>query len=216
MKNNIKNKILIILLIFLLLMTIYSNVFAKTDFDDNMFYPDGITPNYSSSDGGRYATNKVLLLDESSGTYYILIYYSSEAEATHENQKLYLRASDNFILGTGCDHYQLLKFVDGSWTYVDWSPYYDLENNKTTNLSKIVSSCSIVSTSSDIYTNSSYTDVFFPLPPVTLEEIMKQEMEQKATMKEILGILPMILSVLVSLLALRKALAMLLNLLRQS
>ena len=78
-------------------------------------------------------------------------------------------------------------------------------------------------TTVDIYSDVNKSNItlegsesFFPQPPATLEEIMKQEAEQKATMQEILGILPMILSVLVSLLALRKALRMLLTLLHQS
>lgn len=49
-----------------------------------------------------------------------------------------------------------------------------------------------------------------------LQEIMEQERVEMSTMQEILGILPLILSVLVSLIALRKGLAMLFSLLNQS
>lgn len=222
MKNKFfYNNFLPILSVFLLVVFILtSSVFANTDFDDDMYYPDGVTPNYHSSDAGRFATNKVLLLDESSQTYFILIYYSSETEATHDNQKLYLRASDNFILGTGCDHYQLLKFVDTSWTYVDWSPHYDITGDSTTNLTRIVSGCSIISTSSDIYTDSSCSEIFFQNPPQGITETLVEETERVQIAEQlkimIVGFLKYLIVLVISLIAFWKGWKFLLTHLRKA
>lgn len=87
---------------------------------------------------------------------------------------------------------------------------------------------SLIFTSSfDIYTDNTYSEIFFlKAPPeeipevetpkaTTLQEIMEQ-VEKEAILKEIVVLLPVILSVLVSLIALRKALKMLLGSLRTS
>lgn len=84
-------------------------------------------------------------------------------------------------------------------------------------------------TSVDIYNGTDKSSValtgstnFFPVAPeeipeaTTLLEVLEQEQEKKAIMKEVVGLLPVILSVLVSLIALRKALRILFNFLRTS
>lgn len=67
------------------------------------------------------------------------------------------------------------------------------------------------------YTVSEFEeDVVDPFQMTPLSKVMFQEMEQKATVKEILGILPLIIVVVVSLVGLRKGLRMLLNFLKMS
>lgn len=81
----------------------------------------------------------------------------------------------------------------------------------------------------DIYKEKTKTGIalagsanFFPVAPeevpeaTTLLEVLEQEQKEKAIMREIVGLLPVILSVLVSLIALRKALKTLFNFLRIS
>lgn len=187
----------LILVFFVSIFCYINTVFGATDFDNNMYYPEGVPVNYTSTDAGRYATNKVLLYDENSSKYYILIYFSNENEATHQNQKLYLRESDNFILGSGCDHYQIQLFENGKWKYIDWTPYYDINNNKTTNLTKIVSKCKIISTSSNIYTDSSCNNIFFqPTPLVEITTITQVEELPKIITKVMKVIIPIGLVIL--------------------
>ncbi len=187
----------LVLVFFVSIFCYINTVFGATDFDNNMYYPEGVPVNYTSTDAGRYATNKVLLYDENSSKYYILIYFSNEKEATHENQKLYLRESDNFILGLGCDHYQLKLLTNGVWEYLDWTPHYDISNNKTTNVTRIVSKCKIISTSSNIYTDNSYNKIFFqPTPLVQITTITQVEELPKIITKVMKVIIPIGLVIL--------------------
>jgi len=75
-------------------------------------------------------------------------------------------------------------------------------------------------TTTDIYTNSSCTTVFFQPPVPVMTILLPIVEEQKGTMattlQEIINLLPMILVVVVSLVGFRKALVMLFSLLRQS
>lgn len=67
------------------------------------------------------------------------------------------------------------------------------------------------------YTVSEFKeDIVDPFQMTPLTKVMYQEKEQMATVKEILGILPLIIVVVVSLVGLRKGLRMLLNFLKTS
>lgn len=93
----------------------------------------------------------------------------------------------------------------------------------STQYEEVYSVSNFVNYSADIYTNVNKTDYFFQLAPVeevkkvetALLEVVKSE-EMKKTLGEVIVMFPLILSVLVSLIALRKGLIKLLNFLKKS
>lgn len=137
---------------------------------------------------------------------YVIAYWSYGSDI--HNVKPYLKDGVVFIDGTY--NTSIYKLVDNSLEWQGWSGGL-LESNGFEDLGK---NSTLFSTTSDIYTDSSCSDVFFYRPPATLEEIMRVEADKKATIQEILGVLPLILVVVVSFLGLRKALSWLLTLLR--
>ena len=77
----------------------------------------------------------------------------------------------------------------------------------------------IVYSSVDIYSDVNKSSVFIKALPIPARGVVQAKVEQvemRAVLQEILGILPMILSVLVSLIALRKGWFLLLNILRKA
>lgn len=215
MKNNIKNKILVILLILILFLSISSNVFALSQteveiFEFDQLYYDSLYELDEYSSGNYWYTirpdgDHCSVLFISKEDYPDLKTYISNSQDQYGNFRIYFNTDNSSVTGIYYTYYS------SSGTFVNRNisnhGYFDIgvKNNGI-----------YIGTNIDIYTDNSYTTLFFQQPPVTLEEIMRQEGKQLVTMREILAVLPMILSVLVSLIALRKALSMLLRLLRQS
>lgn len=94
---------------------------------------------------------------------------------------------------------------------------YDLKSNNTSANGDVAD---YIYYNGDIYTDENKSDYFFqkpPLLPVVTQAVVKVgALEMKQVTKEILAILPVILSVLVSLLAFSKGLSLLLSFLRKS
>ena len=74
----------------------------------------------------------------------------------------------------------------------------------------------VVYSTSDIYVDDTNTVFFYRTPVGIIAPLVDRKMMQETTLQEVVIILPMILVVVVSLVGLRKALAMLFSLLRQS
>ena len=101
-----------------------------------------------------------------------------------------------------------LNFVDSKTFSADFMQYVTLVDVP----SYFKSDVTICVSSSD----STVVEPFFQSAPSVLYQVMEQEKTEKKTIKEILGVLPLILVVVVSFLGLRKALQMLLSFLRRS
>lgn len=128
------------------------------------------------------------------GRYYLVFMKSSG----------YLYINNNTISSTcEMDEYE---YRDGAWRFI---------KTYSANTNNGAGPQDFVYASVNVYSDVNKSDVFFQYPPQTLSQIMEVEAENKATVQEILGVLPPILVVVVSFLGLRKALKMLLTLLRR-
>lgn len=97
MKNILKNKIFIILTLFIVILNFCTNnvkALYSDDFTD-MIYPEGITPNMGNTDVQanmtRYVCNKVLVKYNGNGSYYLINYISTDYS---NSRRLYLTSSN--------------------------------------------------------------------------------------------------------------------------
>lgn len=163
-----KNKFFLIPFIFLFFVIFFTNdSFCKTTFDDNMIYPSGVEKNYTTSDSGLSCVNKVLY--NVNDTYYMLMFFSNGV--THDTQKLYCMKNfdkDNTIFCTYSGKLLIVlhkyNSANKSWSYVNyWDTglgdfYY---SDSVHSIFKILTNGKVVSSSSDIYTSSSFKDIYF-------------------------------------------------------
>lgn len=217
MKNFIlkyKIKLLLILFFVFMLFGISTNVFA-TDVPQAL-----LDKAYEMNNNND---NYVILQDKNTKEYYFLIVSDGAVNRDLEltrNWK-YIKAGDMSYTTSACvttggtDRLKLYKYVQSSGVCLYQSTVKDYTCDLTTSSRDL----EIVYTTKDVYYYGT-TDVFFPIAPpeeeapATLLEVLEQE--KGATLQEIVALLPVILSVLVSLIALRKALRMLSNFLRKS
>lgn len=213
MKNFIfKNKVKILLTIFitLLLILLNTNVFAtdSTDTSDIIEYTDRfgtarsiIKPSIDTSYGyiikGHYL---FVLLDENA---YCYMYPGDSASLYFSgNVQEFTLSNNNIVIDSSAKHNS-----GGRFGLLSEVLYTSVDIYKGTNKNSVALAGSAN---------------FFPVAPeeipeaTTLLEVLEQEQKEKAIMKEVVGLLPVILSVLVSLIALRKALRTLFNFLRTS
>ncbi len=207
-----KNKSFSIVCIFLLItLFLTSSVFANSSIkcqSCDATLSTNLDYDFSSikENGGKHLS---LLIGASyKDEKYVVAYWSYDSNI--HNVKPYL--NDGIVFVDGTYNTMIYKVVDGSLVHQGWSGGL-FEKNGFDDFGK---NLKVFSTSADIYSDKTCTDVFFYKPPATLEEIMRVEADKKATIQEILGVLPLILVVVVSFLGLRKALNWLLTLLRRS
>ena len=217
--NSLKNKLIIILSIFVLLITTFTNVFSYSTTVDDTVLPDysDIISNYK-----YWVLLRHQLWDY---TYYYLY-------CTNDNNFIVWISSSgnaNLVVSNSSNTSYLNSFCFDGYKYSSstWQQDINSEGNgkfKIISFDKNITSLNqidnIIYSNADIYDNTG--SVFFqqtPLevtPTMTLVEILEQEKEQVATLKEVLQILPLIIVVVVCLVGLRKALKILLELLRNS
>lgn len=220
-----KNKfITTIFSLILIVFTFTSSVFANATYEDEeyFYYPEGVVPSNMTSDAGKYNCDKVLL--KINDIYYMMFFCSSTY--SHGTNKLYI-TSNGRIAGSKIADGELItvrkyNFDTQKWSYYSYGGgnYYEYSSNGVTSL---LANYEIISSSTDVYTDNTYSTIFFQKPPqvveeeqtLTLRQIMEKEQQEKKTIQEIVGLLPLILVVVVSFLGLRKALKMLLTLLRR-
>lgn len=210
-----KNKIFSILFIFLLIVLLFtSNAFASSDVKcpscDTVLHSDlDYDLSCITKDDNKHL-GLIIGLDYKNEKY-VVAYWSYDSN--YHNSKPFLdERSENVVCVDVAWNINIYKVVDGVLVYQgsDGGVY---EKNGFRDLGK---NSTVFSSTADIYTDSTKSKVFFHIPPATLEEIMRVEAGKKATIQEILGVLPLILVVVVSFLGLRKALNWLLTLLRRS
>lgn len=214
MKNFIlkhKIKLLLILFFVFIFLSISTNVFA-TDVPQEVL--DKAYQENNNND------NYVILQDKNTSKYYIAVF--NDDSEKNSDEPWYYSAPNSLSVTTsaclishGTKNIKLLKYD---------SKYYYLYSDTTVkgyliDFTTDSRDLEIVYSKHDICYYGT-TDVFFPIAPpeeeapATLLEVLEQE--KGATLQEIVALLPVILSVLVSLIALRKALRMLSNFLRKS
>lgn len=163
-KNFLYNKILPIILFFLLLIfTFTSSVFANATYENEeyFYYPEGVVPSNMTSDAGKYNCDKVLL--KINDIYYMMFFCSSTY--SHGTNKLYI-TSNGRIAGSKIADGELItvrkyNFDTQKWSYYSYGGgnYYEYSSNGVTRL--LANNYDIISSSTNIYTNNSFTEVFF-------------------------------------------------------
>lgn len=243
MKNFIfKNKVKILLTLFfaLLLLTLNNNVFATFTFThDDVSYTINTLPDDTNFNKDYFSILK-------KGNDFLLLSYIGYNPDTmtiiNTNQSSGYTGIANTYDGTpSAGRVKLWNYSTSSNTYTmdSWQPstsfyrYYSGAEMEDKYLYSTVP-IYLATGSGDTGTYLISDEVFFQVAPpeeekpevpeipeeetpkaTTLPEIMEQ-MEKEAVLKEIVALLPVILSVLVSLIALRKAFQMLFNFLRKS
>lgn len=204
MKNFIlknKIKILCILLFSFLLVFLNNNVFASsditfTDKNGNVRTIPSINSDlvYNGYILKEYNNAITLFLFEEQPTIYV---YNDGYNNMIASKKalVYFLEDNTFVRHSEADYDANNTFMIYDEVLYTTLDLYDYDNQSVIKFSK---------------TGDNF---FFQM--VVLQEVM-EGMEKEAVMKEIVGILPVIMSVVVSLIALRKALQMLLNFLRKS
>ena len=192
-----KKKIILIFafaLIFLLLCV--KNVYAHSSNLDNVQFTVDDYCIVEMSDGNTY------LLTPKDAKYGCIAYMTSDFKRTYNT----IFACANNYSNSGLGELKRYKLENSVFVFVD---YYSYESEILTINSVIYSTCDIK------YINNS-SEIFFQNPP---RLVVRQEVEgvkMKAVTQEIVAILPVILSVLVFSLALRKGLSLLLSFLKAS
>lgn len=180
--------------IFLLLCV--KNVYAHSYNLDNVVFEVDDYCIVEMSDGNTY------LLTPKSAEYGCIAYMTSDHKRTYNT---IFACSSNYS-NSAIGQLKRYKLENSKFVFVD---YYWYENEILTINSVIYSTCDIK------YINNS-GEIFFQNPPRLVVRQEVEGLELKAVTQEIVAILPVILSVLVFSLALRKGLSLLLNFLRTS
>lgn len=194
MKNKfVNNKILLILLVFLLCVFILTtNIFASSNI--NCISCDTIvTTNLDydfsnvSETGGKHLG--LVVGAEYNSEQYIFAYWSYDSN--YHNVKPYI--NNGVVFMTGTYNIMIYKVVDNSLVHQGWTGGL-FEKNGFEDLGK---NSTIYSTTSDIYTDSSYNKIFFQNPPqVEITEITQVEELPKIMNKALQVIIPVGLVVL--------------------
>lgn len=222
-----KNKILLTLFFAIALVFLNNNVFATDNDVNNKFASlEEITAVYPSIFDGikntpEYISGNYYMLFGASDTSYARVYFIEKVDGL----KLYDR-------GDGMYTYRIFSNINVPTIYyrvnsngvcggrteltsLDFTVYYSISANR-------INGKPVFFSEYDVYTNNSYSTLFFQAPPPIVEEettpfqeAMRQ-VEMKLTLAEVVAILPVILSVLVSLIALRKGFLVLSTFLRKS
>lgn len=211
-----KNKILSILLVFILLIsTIFSSVygFSYNDTDINL-------SEIEKNPGSMLLYNKV------NGNYYYFVMWSNNYTGSLTDCVYWCKENDDGTVSIGgsindnvFNSYCLFTYDINTGATINNvsadSTYITFNRN---NYCKFTKNFIVIYKTNNVYTDDTYSTLsssdFFQVAPHPLVEVMKVELREKKTVAEIVGILPLTLVVVVSFLGLRKALSWLLTLLR--
>lgn len=211
MFNLFKNKLFIILLLFIMILNILGNSVKAVFTDDfpDMIYPDGISPSTNNTDvqanQTRYVCNKVLVKYKGNNSYYIINYIS----ANYSNSRRLYITTNNIVEMEGILYKQYLRWNGSSWSYAGWSGY---SGGNASNVSgeisyiTLVNNSDIISSSKDIYTDNTFTEIFFLSTPLeTITSTLVEETEKAQIMEQmkkmIVGFLKYLAVLVISLLA---------------
>lgn len=227
MKNFItkyKVKILLTLFFAFILLILNNNVFAFTFTCDDIEYNIDLPSNFDIEAHPDFVIKKVV-----SGSGIFQLYYPA---SDYDLPFIYYSSGDP----SGIKYNKKGTTTNGQWNYYvyysdsTWSSLKTTGQNTITYKANGTQEGYVAYSTVDIYDTSG--TLFFQKTPLvetpetpeeipetpkagTLQEIMAQ-LEKEAVLKEIVALLPVILSVLASLIALRKALKMLSDFLRAS
>ena len=210
-----KRKISLILLLLVVILLLTGKVFGAT-------VPDEVITKAREVNSG-HADNVIILQDTATSDYYIPYCESCSSNSNSWRYTTY-KGVNCFI----CPSWHVLsckKYSNGIFTDVGSNGMNTIASNSV--LQESFNSISLVPVFADnniVYSNvEGHTngDTFFQNPPPLEVKVVAQAVERvgevglKQVTKEILAILPVILSVLVSLLAFSKGLSLLLSFLRK-
>lgn len=232
MKNLFKNKLIILSLIFLILITNLSNVFAYTSTDtagSNHSFSDKIVE-YLKSD--EYFNNNYTCLGFlwNNSKYYVYCFEKIDGFVLswgYGTDGSYSARINHFRTNIVTNVVEYQFDTSGNCTYKK-GPYKfgPVDTSFCGQIwGTVIASDPLLLANGDIYDFNG--NVFFQGPPPIVEEpttettqvlagILDQEKEQVATLQEVLQILPLIIVVVVSFLGLRKALKILVTFLKHS
>lgn len=173
MKNNkfIDNMFLPILSIFLLVVFVLTTFSFASDNSSQcpvceeeliLFYPDGISSIILTNDGsGKHVNNMFLVkLDNE---YYIVV--TCSYSNVHGNEKLYIN-NNNLSTSPSCYMYAYFKYSNNSWNYIGY------DNNFVSN---IIQNATFISSTTDIYTDDTFSDYFFQSAPLGITKTLVEE-----------------------------------------
>lgn len=215
MKNLFKNKILFIFLIFLFLVTSFTNVFADSNssfsgyYNDILFDSDVITSSLPNGELSMNVNNYIVLYDTIDCKYFLWTTYGGH----YDTSNFYIIKSSENSLEINCDNAYTIYYFDpnsmsccyGSGGASDW--YYSTGNIlgyyifDLTRFDLVISNFNLYTSSDCLEINNS----FFHLSPlgitgVLVETTMKaQVMEQMKIM--IVGFLKYLIVFVISLIA---------------
>ena len=200
MKNFLNNKFnLIIILLVAIILGFGSSVFASYEFTYN-------DVEYSLPDLPRDDTNFIIL---SNSSYYYVYYFSGDV--------------DNLYFGYEGSDFCAYYYSSNSCSYTLYhlsinSTNWVFERSSSFNRGLMLSGSPLYSTF-DLKDNNGNV-VFQGAPQEQAQELtlvpIVEQAEMEKTMAEILGILPLVVSLLVSIIAIRKAISFLRNVLKTS
>ena len=195
-----KRKFLYLLIVFLLCVLFFtSNVFA---FDYEDFYGNKKSvPDIPDS----IDISKGYIIKPNGGSWsYFFTCVSDNCYAFLNNNKTF------HLFGT----YKVYRMSNGSYNYEGTSTYNSTTATSQNNVGELNQ---FTYSTVPVYKDSSKKEIFFQVaPPTALAKVMMVETKKQPqmVMKEIVGVLPLILVVVVSLLGLRKGLTALLTFLK--
>lgn len=215
MKNKFfSNKFLPILSVFLLVTFVFTTtVFGFSskcpvcDEQLELNYPDGVSSIILTDDGsGRHVNNMILVkLD---GYYYIILTSSNNG---HSTEKLYID-NGTFCTSPSCYLFAYFKYVNNSWNYIG--------HNDISFSNNIINNASFLSSTSNIYTDSSLTDVFFQSAPLGITKTLVEETEKVQIAEQlrtmVVGFLKYLIALVISVIAFWKGWQFLLTQLKRS
>lgn len=204
-----KNKKILIVCMFLLITLLFTNiVFASSDIkcqSCDFVIKTNLDYDFSSikENGGKHLG--LITAVNYNNEKYVVAYWSYDSN--YHNVKPYLNNGIIFMEGTY--NTMIYKVVDGSLVHQGWSGGL-FEKNGFNDFGK---NSSVYSSTSDIYTDSSCSNVFFQQPPVgeilTLEEIT--EMAQTEIIPTILIVIAVVVGLVILLIGLKKGFKILVN-----
>lgn len=204
-----KNKKILIICMFLLIILLFTNnVFASSSIkcqscDSTLSTILDYDFSVIKENGGKHLglITSVNYNDEK----YVIAYWSYDSN--YHNVKPYIK--DGVVFMEGTYNTMIYKVVDNSLVHQGWSGGL-FEKNGFDDLGK---NSTVYSSTSDIYKDSSCSDVFFQEPPaketLTLEEIT--EMAQTEIIPTILIVIAVVVGLVILLIGLKKGFKILVN-----
>lgn len=217
MKNKFfYNKFLPVLSVFLLIVFVFTtSVFASSDIkcqSCDVTINTNLDYDFSSvsESGGKHLG--LLVVADYNNEKYVFAYWSYDSN--FHNVKPYI--NNGFVFMEGTYNIMIYKVVDNSLVHQGWTGGL-FEKNGFADLGK---NSTVFSSSSDIYTDSSLTDVFFHSAPLGITQTLVEETEKVQIAEQlrtmVVGFLKYLIALVISVIAFWKGWQFLLTQLKKA